>query len=317
MAKPLKNVEEVAAEIPMTFEELMATFSDAELAESRDASGQTANAGYDRIPTLKINYCTLADKSGRTIKEGNWVILQNNGKLEVEVEDEDGDKSTEIRIEDMGVDLGKNPKITIYCVGSMYSFYPDSKGAKEDICRSQLVFDPKREKHVGNNLPYECRGGKCPRRSATCTKEEKCGCQWVIFCEVTLPDGEKIKALMYAKGSSYIPFSDYIKSLGTMPIYFAPTKLSTKQELSQQGKPYYVMGFLFQKDKPFPTLEARSNIETARSTREAAVENNAGHKNAMLENKSTAGTPSQLVDKSAGKSSTPVTVIEDDDDISF
>lgn len=319
MAKVTKDketkVEDAAvvdtANTPMSFDELMASFSDAERSELTELSGQAANAGYDKIPILKINYNDLADVNGNKIETGRWVILQDTTKVEVEVVDEDGDKSTEIRVADVGVDLGKSPKITIYCFGSMYSFYDEND--KDNNCRSQLVFDPNKEKHVGNNLPYECRSGKCPRRAKECAKDDKCGAQWVIFCNVTLPDGEKIDAILYAKGTSYIPFSDFIKELGTMPIQFAPVKLSTKMEISAQGKPYFVQGFKFMKDTPFARIECMANVDKAKDVKAGAQNNNAKHKPA-LESKGSAGSkPAQIVDKTSGSGAIDVSTIEDDD----
>lgn len=316
MAKKPQETAAPVEEVIQSFEELMASFSDSEKAELLESSGQAANS-YDKIPTLKLNYSSLADVNGKTIKEGNWVINQNTSTVEVEVVDEDGDKQTELRVEDIGIDLGKNPKITIYTFGSMYSYYPQNRANANDKCKSQLVFDASIEKHAGDNLPYECRSGKCPRRQADIPKDDKCGCQWVIFCEVATPDGERIKALLFAKGSSYMPFADYVKSLGTKPIMFAPTKLSSKQEMSAQGKPYYVAGFTFMEKTPYPQLECKSNMDVAKQTRQQAQAQNSKHKTA-IERKGSPGTQqAQLVDKSAGKFATDISTMSDEDDIQF
>lgn len=305
-----KDAATQAADVPATMEDILSFLSPEEMAEVLAVTGQAANL-RESVPVIKVNYCTLTDKNGRTIKEGNYVIKQNSSVIDYETVDEDGEKVIEKRVEDIGIDLGKSPKVTIFCFGTKYSFFPSSESTdkgNEHICQSQLVFDSRVEKHEGSKLGFRCQGGGCPRRNKEAKKADKCSAQWVLFCEVTV-DEEKIKAIMYVKGSSYIPFSDYIKSLGVLPVFCAPTKLSTKQEISEQGKPYYVQGFTFFKDKLFTQLEVKSNLQTAKETKAAAED----FKKTQASRKPAA----QIAAKGEGQSAKLIENFSEDDEIVF
>lgn len=297
-----KGAAAAKVEEEISLEQLYAGFTQEELAEFFETTGQAANL-QDRTPILKVNYQDIADKTGREIKKGNFVLGQNGGEVEVEV---DGNK--ELRIEDVGIDLGKNPKITVLTYGFKYVFYPKDKDKKKN-CASQLVFDRRVEKAVGNNLGHECQSkGACPRRAEGVGKDDKCSCQWVVFCLVPLEDGTQQKAIMYVKGESYMPFQDYLQSAGTIPVFFAPTKLSTT--MKREGTVnYFVIGFELLKNQPYQKEVVFSHRDLAKSTREGAEL----YKQQQLQKPAARV---QIANKGEGRS---VTTISDDDvtDIEF
>lgn len=255
MAK--QKVEEAqVTNVPATVDDLYAGFSQEELQELLGVSGQATTFSMDKTPILKVNYSDLEDKEGRSIKKGNFVLNQNSK----EIRKEDGD----IYVEDVGIDLGKSPKITILTFGTKYSFYSDD--AKQR-CSSQLIMD-RGEKPIGNTLGHVCNGGTCPRRKEDVEKKEKCSCQYVVFCEVEV-DGTKHKALMYLKGLSYMPFSEYLKDAGTLPLFFFPTELTTKMD-KQGSVTYYTIFPKLLKDQPFNQIERKENFDLAKQTKHAA-----------------------------------------------
>lgn len=252
-----KQKDEAQTSVPATLDDLYAGFSPEELQELLGVSGQASTFSMDKTPILKVNYNgDVADKDGVTIKKGNFVLGQNSK----EIRKDDGD----ICIEYAGIDLGKTPKITVLTFGTKYSFYSDD--AKQR-CSSQLIME-RGEKPVGNTLGHVCTGGTCPRRKEGVDKNEKCSCQYVVFCEVDV-DGTKHKALMYLKGLSYMPFSDYLKDAGTAPLFFFPTELTAKME-KQGSVVYYIVSPKLLKDQPFPAVECKANFETAKQTKQGA-----------------------------------------------
>jgi hypothetical protein len=279
-------------------EDLYAAFSSEELAEFLGATGQAANV-RERTPILKINYCDIPDRNGKEIKKGNFVLGQNSSEVEVEVVDEEGNKSKEKRIEDIGIDLGKAPSITILLSGIRYAFYHSDK---KKTCTSQITFDWRNDPPVGANLKHVCTAKTCPRRAKDIDRAEKCGCQHVIFCEVPLEDGAKAKAIMYAGGASYVPFDDYLKQLG-VPVFMAPTKLSTTME-REGSVTYFIMGFEMQKNKPYEKSLIYGYRDLANATRTG-----------VLTQRQQSARP-QIADKSEGRNAV---LLKDDDltDIAF
>lgn len=242
---------------PTTVEDLYAGFSPEELQELLGVSGQASTFSMDKTPILKVNYNgDVEDKDGVTIKRGNFVLGQNSK----EIRKDNGD----ICIEYAGIDLGKNPKITVLTFGMKYSYYNDD--AKQR-CSSQLVME-RGEKPIGNNLGHVCNGGTCPRRKEGVDKTEKCSCQWTVFCEVDV-DGTKHKALMYLKGLSFMPFSEYLKEAGTLPLFFFPTELTTKMD-KQGSVTYYTIFPKLLKDQPFNQIERKANFDAAKQTKQGA-----------------------------------------------
>lgn len=293
-------------ETPFTLDDLYAGFTAEELAEFFGVTGQAANV-RNSIPILKVNYCDIPDKAGNEIKKGNWVINQNSSEVEVEVVDEDGGKVIETRVEDIGVDLGKTIQVTVLTYGYRYSYFPKDKDKKK-MCSSQLVFDRNKEKAVGSNYGFEC-GPKCPKRSKDGDQKDKCSCQWVIYVRVPMPDGSKLDAMLYAKGKSYMPFQDYVESAGTIPLFFAPTKLTAKME-REGSVTYFVLGFELLKEKPYPLLEVKENGAKAKEHRDGAEL----YKQQQIQNK--ASRQAQIADKNEGRSAT---LIKDEEigDIAF
>jgi len=233
MAKA-KQTEEQTQNLPATQPDLSAMFTDEERAALLGMTGQAANFSFDKTPTLKINKFPVEDKEGNTVPMGNFVLGQ--------VTKQEGEDTS---CEFIGKDFGKNPEITILKFGSKFSYFPQSKD-KKLICQSQLVLDPG-EKAVGDNLGYECMSGKCPRRAKDVDKKEKCTCQYVAFVEV---GPEREKALMYFKGTSFIPFKSYLDSAGKFPMFCYPTKLKTERKINGTNV-YWIITPELLKDKPY------------------------------------------------------------------
>lgn len=286
--------------LPATLD-LYAGFTDEEKAELLGVSGQANSLRGDKIPNLKVNYCDVPDREGRTIKKGNYVLGQNTSEIEVEVEGEDGPE-TELRIEDVGIDLGKAPRITVLFSGQQYSFYHDDPKKR---CSSQLILDNS-EVPIGNNLKKECRSktDPCPRRAEGVDAKEKCSCQHVVFNEVKDSEGNTHKSVMYLKGKSYMPFSDYLKAAGINPVYFFPTKLTNKME-KQGSVNYWVTTPELLVNEPYPELERKANFQTAKEAKQGALDFKA-----QQEMKSR---QKQLGGRGAGSGVSQSTIIKNDD----
>lgn len=311
MAKPSKEEAKTTAVATTTDvpTDLLAFLSDEEKAEMLALTGQTDNSRADRIPVLRINYTDTPEESGRTIPKGNFVYNQSSKTVDVEVTDEDGDTSTEPRMIDLGVDLGKTPKITILVSKQQYSYYNDDAKLR---CNSQVFGGG--ETPVGTTLKHECRSGDCPRRKEGVDKKEKCTCQHVVVCLVDV-DGEQKPALMYVKGASFMPFSDYLKAANTaasgkpFPLFLAPTKLKNSQE-KQGSVTYFVTSFNLLVNEPYAPEVAKANYEQAKAANAQMndYKAQAEQKNAVK----------QLVGKSAGSGAKNITnLTAGDDDISF
>ncbi|BCS54089.1 hypothetical protein [Geobacter sp. SVR] len=279
-------------------DDLFAGFSDEEKAELLALTGQNANLKGEKVPVIKVNYCDLEDRDGNSIKKGNFVYNQNSKEVSAE-----GDGT--IRVEYIGIDLGKAPKITVLAYRQQYAYYSDDPKQR---CSSQIFGQG--EIPVGSTLKYECRSGKCPRRAEGIDKKEKCACQYVVMCQVRI--GDEIKpAMMYVKGKSFISFGDYLKGVGSFPLFFAPTRLTNKME-KQGSVTYYVSSFELLKESPFPQLEARENMKTAKDAVKALDD----FKKSQMQKTAVA----QIVDKSAGSGAKPVSMdvlFREDDDIVF
>lgn len=310
MAKPQK---ETAAEttVPATTTDnvdLLAYLSDEEKAEMLALTGQTDGQRADKITHLKISYADTPDEKGNTIPKGNFVYGQSSKTVEIEVTDEDGDTSTEVRMVDLGIDLGKSPKITILTSKQQYSYYNDDAKLR---CNSQ-VFGAG-ETPVGSTLKHECRSGDCPRRKEGVDKKEKCTCQHVVVCLVDV-EGEKKPALLYVKGASYMPFNEYLKAANTanngkpFPLFMAPTKLKNSQE-KQGSVTYFVTAFNLLTTEAYDQATCLENFKQAKAANAQIAEYKA-----QAEQKSAA---KQIVDRSAGKGAIDVSKIPDDDDIAF
>lgn len=282
----------------VTAEDLLASMSPEERAEILALTGQNANTGNERIPVLKVNYCDTPDTTGREIKKGNFVYGQSSKTVEIEVE-EDGEKTKEDRMEDLGTDLGKSIQVTVLAYRQQYNYYNDD--AKQR-CASQVFGQG--ETPVGNNLKHECRSGKCPRRKEGIDKAQKCGCQFIVYSIVTV-DGEKKPAISYVKGNNYFPFNDYLKQAGPVPLFFAPTKMKTKIE-KQGSVTYYPMSLELDIQNAYSPLERGEYKEQVKG----AIGQIEQHKAAQAQKHAA----KQIAAPDEGKDAVPFDV---DDDIVF
>lgn len=253
MAKNQKQEEAV------NLDDLFAGMLPEEIQAILQATGQAANVAFDKIPTLKTNRYPIADLKGKSIPMGHFVLGQVTRK-----------EGKNTIIEDIGIDCGKNPEITVLKVGTKFSYFPDPQTAGKDykkhICQSQLVLDLG-ERAVGDNLGFDCMSGKCPRRQKDIKKDEKCGCQYVVFIEIKVGE-ETHRAIMYAKGTSFLPFKQYLDSAGKFPLYFFPTKLETEQMVDGTNV-YWIISPVLQKDRPYPLPERLALTETVKAVDES------------------------------------------------
>lgn len=249
-----KAKDEAVANVPAVMEEdLFAGFSDEERAEMLGLTGQATNMSFDKTPILKINQFSSDIQEGdKIVKMGNFVLGQITRK--------DGDNEV---IDDIGEDFGAHPEITVLKFGNKYSYFPKNKD-KKLMCQSQLVMDAG-ERATGDRLGFDCLSGGCPRRSKD-LKDDKCKCQYVVFVEV---GPEKKKAIMYAKGDSFMPFKEYLDSANKYPVFFFPTKLVTTKKTNGTNT-YWVISPELQKDRPYPAEERKRLMEEARKIDDAA-----------------------------------------------
>lgn len=231
--------------VPATQEDLFAGMTPEQIAEILGITGQSMNYQMDRTPVLKINKFAIDDEQGNSVKMGHFVLGQ--------IAKQDGD---DVKIDFIGKDFGPNPEITIVKFGKQYSFMSKKK---EDRCSSQIVLDPG-EKAVGSNLGFYCEDNKCPRRGKDVDKDNKCSCQCIAFVEV---GEEKEKALMYFKGTSYMPFMEYLDSAGKYPLFFFPTVLNTQRKVNGTNV-YWIITPELQKDRPYPLEKRMELLETAK-----------------------------------------------------
>lgn len=258
--KQTKTVEDATIiNPPTTQDDMLAFLSDEEKAEMLALTGQASNLQGERIPVIKVNYCDTADIAGNTIKKGNFVYDQSAKTVEVEETDEYGDTVPEVRMENLGVDLGKAPSITILAYRNQYNYYSEDTKKR---CSSQQY--SKGETPVGSTLQHECLSGTCPRRAKDVDKKEKCVNQFVLYCLVDV-EGEKKPAVMYVKGTSYFPFNDYLKSVGDFPMFCAPTKLKTSMD-KQGSVTYYTVAFSMDKALKFSDDVCRTNFMLMKDT---------------------------------------------------
>lgn len=299
---------EAKPEVPTKTEtpDLLAPLSPEEMAEMLALTGQDTALRAEKLPQIKINYSDLKDESGRTIPKGNFVYGQSSATVEVEVADEDGELSNELRAVDLGVDLGKTPKITVLVAKQQYAYY---NADPKQRCMSQVFGNG--ELPIGSNLKHNCRDkAACPRRKDGIVKDEKCSCQHVVICLVDI-SGEQKPAIMYIKGSSFMPFNDYLKAANIanngkpMPVFMAPTKLKNSQE-KDGSVTYYVTAFTLQTAEKYPDAVCLANFQQAKAAN-AQIESN------KQQNVQKAAAK-QLVSPTAGKGAIDVTKLPNDDD---
>lgn len=296
------QTETQIAQVPAVPFDPLAARSPEERAEILALTGQDS-VQRDRVPHLKVNYLDIADIHGNTIKKGNFVFNQSSKTVEIDVVYEDGETITEDRAENLGVDLGRSTSITVLAVRQQYAFYHEDANLK---CSSQIFGNG--EVPVGNKLGYDCRGGKCPRRQPDLDKKEKCTCSNVVMCLVDI-ENIPTPALLYVKGSSYMPFQEYLKSAGQFPLPYAPTKIKTKQE-KNGSVTYFTVSFDLETQNVFPPEIRERNKQLAKD----AISGMEDYKAQQKQKSAT----KQLVDKSEGQSAKLIAGnSKDDDDICF
>jgi hypothetical protein len=226
-----KAKEETAvATTASTFElpDFLKNLSPEEQAALLAGTGQAANQSFDRYPKLKINKISsdIGDAKGNSVKMGNFVLNQ--------VSKQDGDNTV---CEEIGQDFGPNPTINVLKIAQQFSFYSKKQG---ESCSSQLVMDAG-ERATGGNYGFDCAGGKCPKRSKdpNVKKEDKCSCQYVVYAEIGEGDA-KVLCQMYVKGDSFIPFKEYISTLGKYPAYAYRTFCATERKTNGSNT-YWVL----------------------------------------------------------------------------
>lgn len=273
MAKTKEETVVETPNVPAVEADLWAGFSEEEIKQMRDVTGQSANFTMDRTPVLKINKFPVEDKEGRSVKLGNFVLGQ--------VTKQEGENTT---CENIGKDFGPNPEITVLKFGTKFSYFPKDKD-RNKICQSQLVLNPG-EIATGDKLGYACASGKCPRRAKDLQKDERCTCQYVAFVEV---GPEREKALMYFKGTSFLPFKAYLDEAGKFPLFFFPTVLETERKINGTNV-YWIINPRLQKDRPYPVEARKELFDTAKGIDEAVREfeaqrklNNAGRSDAQAQ----------------------------------
>lgn len=223
-------------------EDLFAGMTPEQIQEILELTGQTANAGYDKTPVLKINQFSsdIQDniEESKRVKMGNFVLNQSTEK--------DGDNDV---IKEIGEDCGAKPEVTILKVGQRFNYFPKNKDKKQ-ICQSQLILDVG-EQAVGDKFGYNCKDKSCPMRDENRDKEDRCKCQYEVFL---LVGPEKKPAKFFAKGESFIPFSKCIEDAGKFPMFFYPVILTTEKK-TKGTNTYWVITPELQKDRPYPAPE--------------------------------------------------------------
>lgn len=226
-------------------DDILKDLTEEQRAEILQMTGQAQNVKFDKTPTLKINGEHKADVNGNKIEIGNWVLGQviKTGQDKKKI------------IENIGVDCGPDPDIIIYKVGRQYSYWNDDKNKR---CNSNIVCEPGDKPFGQGALSYQCNAKEngCPRRAKDCAKGDRCPAQQVVFATV---NGQP--CMLYVKGDSYMPFSEYLDSFGTMPYFAFHTKL-TKEEASKGATEYFILRPT--RGAQMNAIEFKENVEMAR-----------------------------------------------------
>lgn len=246
MAK--KNSEQ---DFQAALSEMMELLSPEERAVIEQVTGQSEMKNGNKTPVLKVNYQERKDINGKRIAKGNFVIGQRSAVRD----------GKEI-LEEAGTDLGDSLEINILKAGSQYSYW--SKDPKQR-CSSQIILE-RSEKPIGYNLKKVCNDKSCPRRQDGIDRNDKCINQYVVFVRLPkgteLPDGTDCPvAMMYVKGTNYMPFQDYTKGLtaAKVPSFAVKTVVSTEEEYSGSTL-FFVLQF---KRGAADTENFRENFEIA------------------------------------------------------
>jgi len=139
------------------------------------------------IPILKINY--VSTEEGSKFPKGTWLIGQQ--------------KDSEGNITDQGKEV---KGLVILAVRNRFSYYNKKNTASN--CSSP--FHTQGEPVKGNKYHNAC-GSTCPYRAKDLNP--RCKAQKVVFGVAITADGEALDCMAYIQGQSYVPFTDYYKTL--------------------------------------------------------------------------------------------------------
>lgn len=234
-------------------EDLFAGMTPEEIAEILGSTGQASNLNGEKVATLKVNLFGKKDANGNKVDVGNFVINQ-----EITIKD---DVKT---CNNIGIDLGPTPKITVLAYRQQYSFYCE-KDIKRN-CNSQLFLFGQ-EEPVGNKYGYVCTAKDCPHRQVPSEDKEHCGCQYKVYVLVEVGE-EKIPAVFYFKGVNFMQFSDYLKKLGKYPCCFFSATLSG-EEKSKGSVDYYLFTLEPDLANPYPQEERLAYAKMAKEVSES------------------------------------------------
>ena len=153
----------------------------------------------------------------------------------------------------IGMEKDKNGKIinqrtkistiVILKVKNIYAYFNEKTNIN---CYSPIHDDF--EPVEGNYFHNRC-GKSCPYKNSD--NDPACKAQKVIYCVAITSTKEKIEAVMYVHGESYMPVVDYLKSNSIievegkkylLPYYAYLTNISTEKK-KYQGRDYFVIKF--------------------------------------------------------------------------
>lgn len=273
------------------YAELLEGLSDEEKAIVGKLTGQDNGGGGSKTPVVKINF-NRADTNGKKVPKGNFVLGQKAGMV-------DGKPATL----EIGTDLGDKLEAVLLKIGTQYSYFSNDPKKR---CSSQIICE-RGEVPVGNNLKNVCNDRSCPRRKEGIDKAEKCPSQYIAF--LRLPEGTKLPdgtpapvAMMYLKGTNYMPFKEYVEGeLKGIPAFALTSVITTTEE--GNAVPYWQMHFA--KGKPVSKEIFKENFQLVSGISTQLVEYKQENAKKMLEG------PKPSADTRT------VTVVNGDDEIAW
>jgi hypothetical protein len=242
MATKTKTDEEL-------LKEMMDMLSPEEREKLAGLTGQGNGGGGTKTPVVKVNYQEIADSKGIEIPKGNFVLGQKSDTI-------DGKEV----LTSAGTDLGKELSAVILKVGNQFSYWSPNVKLR---CSSQIITE-RSEVPVGFNLKNVCNDKSCPRRKEGCAKDDHCINQFIVYLRMPagtkMPDGSDCPvAMMYIKGTSYMPFKEYMDNgLKGIPSIAVSTKFSVSKD-KKGSTVFFVLGI--EKGAPVPTAVFKENFD--------------------------------------------------------
>lgn len=255
-------------------QEMMDMLSPEERANLASLTGQNSSGGGTKTPVVKINYQEIADVNGVEIPKGNFVLGQKSDVI-------DGKEV----LTSAGTDLGKELNCVVLKTGTQYSFW---SGNAKLRCSSQIICE-RGEVPMGYNLKNVCNDKSCPRRKDDCAKDERCISQYIAYLRLPagtkLPDGTDCPiAMMYIKGTSYMPFKEYMEAgLKGIPSIAVTTKFSVAKD-KKGSTVFFVLGA--EKGSPVPTEVFKENFQLVSGINKQLVEYKAENQKKLTETSS-------------------------------